>query len=87
MTIDYHSGKFLLISFKVSLHEFILGFSHCVCGRRCTPMFHTEDRAAGKDKSLTFSRGPKGCQVMFFHLIYNWQGWQGPLSRAPYRNV
>ena len=63
MTIDYHSGKFLLISFKVSLHEFILGFSHCVCGRRCTPMFHTEDRAAGKDKSLTFSRGPKGCHV------------------------
>ena len=65
MTIDYHSGKFLLISFKVSLHEFILGFSHCVCGRRCTPMFHTEDRAAGKDKSLTFSRGPKGCQALF----------------------
>ena len=64
MTIDYHSGKFLLISFKVSLHEFILGFSHCVCGRRCTPMFHTEDRAAGKDKSLTFSMGPKFCLEM-----------------------
>ena len=70
MTIDYHSGKFLLISFKVSLHEFILGFSHCVCGRRCTPMFHTEDRAAGKDKSLTFSRGPKGCQEQTTNL--NW---------------
>ena len=28
-------------------------------------MFHTEDRAAGKDKSLTFSRGPKGCHGLF----------------------
>ena len=46
MTID--SGKLLLFPFKVSLHEFILCFSH---GRRCTPMFHTEDRAAGEDKS------------------------------------
>ena len=26
-------------------------------------MFHIEDRAAGKDKSLTFSWGLKGCQV------------------------
>ena len=67
MTIDYHSGKFLLISFKVSLHEFILGFSHCVCGRRCAPMFHTEDRAAGKDKSLTFSRGCHVIERIYHH--------------------
>ena len=26
-------------------------------------MFHTKARSAGKDKSLTFSRGPKGCHV------------------------
>ena len=26
-------------------------------------MFHTEDRAAGKDKNLTFSWGHKVCQV------------------------